>query len=282
MQTVDPSLKFIAVGDNDMDWNRTVLRIAGANIDYLAIHHYYGRNEMAGDPLNLMARPLFYERFYGKVDQLIRQLVPKRSIKLAINEWGLGLPEGRLYSMESALYGARLMNVFERANDLVGMSAVSDLVNGWPGGIIQAGRHSVFVSPIYLVNQIYSAHLGTERLAVNIDCPTFDSSKEGKHVPYLDAVVSRSADGRNIFIKAVNTHPTRDLTTVFEVAGVVLAPRAELDLITAESMQVSNDFARPDAVSMRYSTVRVGRSFVAILPKHSVSVITLKVEKTGL
>jgi alpha-L-arabinofuranosidase len=119
-------------------------------------------------------------------------------------------------------------------------------------------------------------------LAVNIDCPTFDSSKEGKQVPYLDAVVSRSADGRKIFIKAVNTHPTRDLTTVFEVAGVVLAPRAELDLITAESMQVSNDFARPDAVSMRYSTVRVGRSFVAILPKHSVSVITLKVEKTGL
>jgi len=42
-----------------MNWNRTVLREAGRNIDYLAIHHYYGRREMRGDRLNLMARPLF-------------------------------------------------------------------------------------------------------------------------------------------------------------------------------------------------------------------------------
>ena len=58
--------------------------------------------------------------------------------------------------MESALYGARLMNVFERSSPLVAMSAVSDLVNGWPGGIIQASRHGLFVSPLYHVNQMYS------------------------------------------------------------------------------------------------------------------------------
>ena len=43
MLAVDPSLRLIAVGDNDMAWNRTVLGRAGARIDYLAIHHYYGR-----------------------------------------------------------------------------------------------------------------------------------------------------------------------------------------------------------------------------------------------
>ena len=47
MRAVDPSIKLIAVGDNDMNWNRTVLREAGRNIDYLAIHHYYGRREIA-------------------------------------------------------------------------------------------------------------------------------------------------------------------------------------------------------------------------------------------
>ena len=45
MRAVDPSIKLIAVGDNDMNWNRTVLRAAGSKIDYLAIHHYYGRRE---------------------------------------------------------------------------------------------------------------------------------------------------------------------------------------------------------------------------------------------
>lgn len=277
MRAVDPSIKLIAVGDNNMDWNRTVLRAAGEKIDYLAIHHYYGRNEMAGDPLNLMARPLFLERFYRQVEQLLRDLVPGRRIKLAINEWGLDLPSERQYSMESALYGARLMNVFERRGDVVEMSAVSDLVNGWPGGIIQAGRHGLFVSPIYLVNQLYSEHRGDERLAASVSSPPFDTSREGRNVPYLDAVVSRTADGRRIFIKAVNTSPTSALATTISVQGAIPGARAEIKTITAPSLTASNDFARPDAVFIRNGTTRSGRSFVVTLPKHSVSVITLDV-----
>ena len=49
MRAVDPSIELIAVGDNDMAWNRTVLGAPARRIDYLAIHHYYGRREMDGD-----------------------------------------------------------------------------------------------------------------------------------------------------------------------------------------------------------------------------------------
>src|SRR5256885_2264508 len=86
MLAVDPSIKLIAVGDNNMDWNRTVLREAGAHIDFLAVHHYYGTREMRDDPLNLMAHPLFYDSFYKQLGALIRELVPGREIKLNINE----------------------------------------------------------------------------------------------------------------------------------------------------------------------------------------------------
>jgi alpha-L-arabinofuranosidase len=275
MRAVDPSIKLIAVGDNNMNWNRTVLRTAGANIDYLAIHHYYGRGDMAGDPLNLMARPLFFERFYGQVEELIREVAPGRPIKLAINEWGLDLPVERQYSLESALYGARLMNVFERRGDLVEMSAVSDLVNGWPGGIIQAGRHGLFVSPIFLVNQLYSQNRGDERLAATVISPQFDTSKEGRNVPYLDAIATRTADGRKIFIKAVNTSPTSALATTISVQGTFPRARGEIKTVTATSLSASNDFARPDSVFIRNGMVRGGRNFVVTLPKHSVSVITL-------
>ena len=143
-----------------------------------------------------MARPLFFERFYRQVQQLLSELGLDGRVKLAINEWGLDLPIERQYSMESALYGARLMNVFERSGDLVEMSAVSDLVNGWPGGIIQAGRHSVFVTPLYLVNQLYSEHRGDVRLASTVNSPTFNTSAQGSNVPVLDATVSRTADGK--------------------------------------------------------------------------------------
>ena len=72
MRAVDPGIQLTAVGDNDMGWNRTVLREAGASIDFLAIHHYYGREAIAGDARNLMARPLHFERFYKDVAKLIR------------------------------------------------------------------------------------------------------------------------------------------------------------------------------------------------------------------
>lgn len=279
MRRVDPAIKFVAVGDNNMGWNRTVLARAGGDIDYLAIHHYYSRNDTGGDRLNLMARPLFFERFYGEVERLIKELVPGRPVKLAINEWGLDLPAERQYSMESALYGARLMNVFERRGALVEMSAVSDLVNGWPGGIIQAGRRGLFVSPVYLVNRLYAEHLGAERLALSAAGPAFDTSREGKGVPHLDATASRTADGGRIFIKAVNTDPARALRTTIKIEGATPAARAEVRTVTAPSLRASNDFTRPEAVSERRATVRAARSFSVTLPKHSVSVITLDVAR---
>ena len=149
MRAVDTNIQLIAVGDNDTNWNNTVLRLAGSQIDHLAIHHYYMENEMAGDPLNLMARPLHYERFYGEMRRWVRALVPQRRITLAINEWGLGLPVQRAHSIEVALYAARLMNVFERNSDFISMTAVSDLVNGWPGGsfrpaaMVSSSRRSI-------------------------------------------------------------------------------------------------------------------------------------------
>ena len=279
MRAVDPSIKLIAVGNNDMNWNRTVLKEAGPNIDYLAIHHYYGRTEMNGDPLNLMAHPLAIEHFYDDVRKLLDELGLAGRVKLAINEWGLDLPSERQYSMESALYGARLMNVFERSGEIVAMSAVSDLVNGWPGGIIQSGRQSIFVSPIYLVNQLYNEYRGDQRLATTTSGPTFNTTREGANIPYLDAIATRTAAGRTIFIKAVNTSSTAALFTTITVQGVMPAGHAEVKTVTASSLDVANDFSRPNAVSIQTRTITSGSKFVVTLPQHSVTVIVLRTSR---
>jgi len=279
MKAVDPSLKFIACGDNDLNWNRTLLQIAGPHIDYLAIHHYYGLREMRGDPLNLMAHPLFYERFYQQMQQLMKEIVPGREIKLVINEWNTSLPVPRQHSMESALYGARLMNVFERSGEVVEMTSVSDLVNGWPGGVIQASRHGLFVTPTYHVNRLYGQRLGAERLATKVESPTFDTSLEGKGITFLDAVASRSADGKQIFLKAVNTDPQRGLATEVSISGASVEPTAQVETLTADALEAANTFSQPDAVRVRQSQLQAGASFMVELPKHSVSVITLDVKR---
>jgi alpha-N-arabinofuranosidase len=277
LRGVDPSIRLIGVGDNDMNWNRTVLKISGSTLDYLAVHHYYGAEEMQGDPLNLMARPLHYEHFYEKLVQTIGQLVPNHPIQLAINEWNTALPLPAQHSMLSALYAARLMNVFERSS-IVGMSAPSDMVNGWSGGLIQASRHDISVTPTYLVNQLYASHLGRQRLSVRVESPTFDSSREGKGIPYLDAAVSRTSDGKQIFIKAVNTNFAQSLHTVIQIAGAKPHALARVETLTAASLTAANSFSTPDAVAIQSGSIAAGETFAVDLPEHSVSVITLDID----
>lgn len=279
MKAVDPSILIIATGDNSLEWNRTVLTIAGKNIDYLSVHHYYGPAEMKGDANNLRARPLHYEQFYRQLQQIIRELVPGRNIKLAVNEWNTTFSLPQQHSMQSAVYAGRLMNVFERTGDVVQMSAISDLVNGWTGGVIQASRHAVFVTPSYLVNSLYASHLGRDRLSSTLTGPTFDSALEGKAVPAIDAVVSRSADGKQIFIKAVNTDPSTTIVTTVSLTGVHVAQQAQIETVNGESLDTPNDFSHPDAVRIATSKIDAGSSFTVTLPAHSVSVITLEVER---
>jgi alpha-N-arabinofuranosidase len=279
MKAVDPSIKIIATGDNSLEWNRTVLTIAGKNIDFLAVHHYYGEREMKGDAHNLWAHPLHYEAFYRQMQRMIRDLMPGRDIKLAINEWNTSLPLPQQHSMESALYAARLMNVFERSGELVQMTAVSDMVNGWPGGVIQASRHGVFVTPTYLVNKLYASHLGRERLSSALQGPAFDSTLEGKAVPAIDAVVSRSTDGKEIFIKAVNTDTANSVITKVSLAGARISRQARMETLNSDDLATSNDFSHPDSVHVSARQIEAGQSFTVTLPEHSVSVITLEVER---
>jgi alpha-N-arabinofuranosidase len=179
--------------------------------------------------------------------------------------------------MESALYGARLMNVFERSGDIVEMTAVSDLVNGWSGGIIQASRHDVFVTPTYHAIRLYNEHLGRERLAARVTSPTFDSSREGTAVPVLDVAASRSEDGRRLFVKAVNTSRDRALRTAISVAGAVIGADGTAHTLNGASMESANGFDTPEAVTVRTTPIRSGTQFTIDLEPHSVTVLAIPI-----
>ena len=95
-------------------------------------------------------------------------------------------------------------------------------------------------------------------------------------MPYLDVVASRSSDGNQIYIKAVNTDLANALSTTIEIKGANIRPLANLDTLTADSLEASNSFTTPDAIAIHKSDIQVGSHFTVELPKHSVSVITLQ------
>jgi alpha-N-arabinofuranosidase len=226
-----------------------------------------------------MAHPLDYERFYQQLDSLARTEVPNHTIRLAVNEYGLAIGEARQHGMDAALYGARMMLVFERASPLVAMSAISDMVNGWPGGIIQAGRQGEFVTPLYHANRMFAAHLGSERLHATVESPSFgaNTARQDSGTRSIDAVGSRSADGKKIYVKIVNVDPAQSINLRVDLHGAVVAPGAEWELLVAPTPTAQNSFSAPDAVAPRVAPLKAGRAFTVRLPPSSVSVITLDV-----
>jgi alpha-L-arabinofuranosidase len=182
--------------------------------------------------------------------------------------------------MESALYAGGMLNVFERHGDIVGASAASDLVNGWSAGLIQVSREELYVTPTYLVNKLYSDHLGKVRFATQVQGPTFDSTLEGTGVPVLDCIATLSADGTKLFLHAVNRDQKDDLAVKVHVAGAIVGSSAELESVTAASTNAENSFRTPGAVSVRSLSVPAGSEFTVQIPSDSVSVLTLHVNKT--
>jgi alpha-L-arabinofuranosidase len=91
----------------------------------------------------------------------------------------------------------------------------------------------------------------------------------------LDAVATRSADGRTISLKIVNTDLERTVHTRINVQGARVGASATLERIIAGSLAATNGFKTPNAVRTTRESVNVRNGFVLDLPRHSISVLTL-------
>lgn len=217
MRAVDPSIKLIAVGEGIMlhqdEWNSAVLRIAGLEIDYLAIHDYtsIAQNATAANPRSaMMARATEFEQSYRHTADLIAKLAPGRNIHQIVNEWNLFYDAATIQSMEGAVYAARMMDGFERDGDTVDANCISDLLNGWAGGVIQASRDRVYGTAQFYAIQMYADHLGTDRLRTIVESPELATG-----VRSVNAVATRSADGTELFVKASNAD--RDHSVILHI-----------------------------------------------------------------
>ena len=167
---------------------------------------------------------------------------------------------------------------------LIDLDYLADMAPGWAVWFAAhdwLARPLVFVTPTYHVIRLYNEHLGRDRLAARVSSPTFDSSAEGTRVPVLDVVASRSADGRRLFVKAVNTGRDRALQTEVAITGATVGADGTAHTLTADSLEAANSFRTPDAVAVRTASVRSGPKFTLELPPHSVTVLTVPLAGAG-
>ncbi len=281
MRAVDPNLRLIAVGEgifNKSDeWNSAVLRIAGPEIQYLAVHDYtsLAQNSTSPNPRDaMMLRAGEFEANYRHMADLVHQFAPGRNIKLIVNEWNLFYDAATIQSMEGAVYASRMMNGFERDGDIVEANCISDLLNGWVGGVIQASRDRVYGTAQLYALQMYSRHLGTERLDTQVTSPVLAQGLQA-----VDAVATRSSDGSQVFVKLSNADAAHAVSAFVDVEGMGKLGAVSLDLLAGATPGVRNKFESPKQVVPTTRTLHCGRTCTVELPADSVAVLTVRVKK---
>jgi hypothetical protein len=86
-------------------------------------------------------------------------------------------------------------------------------------------RNGVFIpNPLYYALQLYTEHFGTQLVTTYPTVPTYNTPAVGflpalNNVPYLDVVSSLSADGKKLYIMAVNKNFDSPIQTTFALNG---------------------------------------------------------------
>lgn len=242
----------------DDTWESAVLREAGEQIDFLAIHNAYAPLVMGNDDASsfydvyraLLAYPQLVAENFADINKDIETYAPQQAarITIAVTEWGpLFAYDMRnrwidhSKTLGSGLFVASMVQTFLRA-DRVEMANFFKLTeNGFMGWIGADGEPK----PSYYAIQLYRQHFGTRLVQTSTDVPSYDVRAIGlvdsvQHVPYLDVVSSLSADGATLSLIAVNRNIDVPIDTEIDLAGFDAAVPGRAWMLTAPSLDANN------------------------------------------
>ena len=213
MRAVDPTIKLGVVvwNENDTDWTRTVLKLAGPAADFVVMHIYLPTfNEIMSLPAtndNLMRGCMAVgQQTQFKLDEIRKQIREEtgRDLPLAITEYGSGLERDQpsfALSYGAALVGADMLRVFLEPKNNVLFANQWDLISTSRGMLsnYHLPPSPVPERPAYYLFRLWGSHFGTQLV---------DDQTQGPDATYLsDNPAMYSAKGTDIL-------PARLLQTI--------------------------------------------------------------------
>jgi hypothetical protein len=202
-------------------------------------------------------------------------------MRLSISEWwpvyryadSTGM---RVGSLESALWSALHLNAFQRHADAMETACRTAFIGVIATQIdIDTGSRIILATPTYYVFKMYRHFSGDHRLAVEVDCATYDtpgvSHYSGERdVPYLDASATMSND--SFFLSVVNRHPTDTMYTAIQWDGIA-ATEGTIHELSSDSYLDGNDWENPEKITIN-SRPWVPSEYYDF-PPHSVTIIEI-------
>ena len=258
MKKAYPSIQVAICGSAGFDiaWNKYMIDHCAEVIDYLSLHHYENPSGFADGPRN-------YEDALQKSGELIRQSKNPK-LKLYISEWNVQSTDWR-----TGLYAGGVLNSFERCGDFLAMGCpalflrtTASKEQNWKA-LITFDHRSWFAAPNYVVMKLWRDHYAPTRVNLDGDCRK------------LNALATKSADGRTLYFKAVNPTP-EPVTVELSIKPGFAVGKAELELVAPDSLDAQNTLDKPHAVQPAAGNVeRSGSTLRFTLPRWSAAVLTV-------
>jgi alpha-L-arabinofuranosidase len=165
MKKADPSILIMSSYPSE-----AVLRLAGAQIDYICPHHY--TPDIAACETDLQ-----------NLRKLIDDNSPNKNIKIGVTEWNTtagdwGVGRNMLWTLDNALAVARYHNMIHKYAGFVAITNRSNLTNSLCSGIIQTDNSTLYKTPAYYAQQLYANHVGVWPVAIKTtgDFDSYDVS----------------------------------------------------------------------------------------------------------
>ncbi len=261
MAEKDPNIKIIACGSGsyDQDWNQIVISMCADIIDYISIHHYEG-------PDNYRTGPTSFESFIAQLGNIIADS-SNPNVKIFMSEWNAQSTDWR-----TGLYAGGLLNGFERNGDVFEIGGPALFLRhlsatSWDNAFINFDHTGWFPAPNYVVMKLWRDNYAAYR--INMTGSTGD----------LNAIATKSADGNDIYFKAVN--PTDESVPVkLVISDTFAVGSASLKLIAPDSLSARNTLENPDAVRAEDGYVSInGQTIRFMMPRLSAGIVQVSREQ---
>lgn len=232
--------------------------------------------------MSVMQRALKMDALIAAHSTVMDKYDPDKKVALYVDEWSNwydvepGTNPGFLHqqnTLRDAVTAAVNLDIFQAHADRVRMACITQMVNVLQAMIFTDGPR-LMLTPTYHVFMMYKPFRGAMNLAFDLSTPDYRFG--GATVPALHAAAARDPDGR-VVIALVNLDPHRTAHTAvsLEPAGYTSVSGS---ILTADTMDAHNTFARPDAVKPAVFTgaTLAGGKLDVDMPAKSVVVLTLQ------
>ena len=270
---------------SEKEWRDGLIQNAAGYYDFVCPHYYSFNNNAHAESFETLVLGENYKKFetIKEVRNLIDKANPAKKVEVIDTEWALHTETDEVSDPEynningnviGALHRAVRLIYYIRESIMEGASQWMLLVpRGSPGfGVIPMKGNKLFIH--YYLNYYFGRYVGDEVVDISGTCPFF--SEEKVKMPVIPTLVTKSSDGKTLFIIAANGTEKQTLVCNINLKGFKAGKAkgiklTQTDLKAPALVDKESDIVSPTIVDIRDD----GGSIKFTSPAHSVSFITL-------